>query len=135
MDENEIGRQVVDAALGKENMFPSIWTGMYAELPLPEALRMLYACGWQRFEISTEHLVSIETSDDPESLIEETLLFIQQHRLSTPQAHALLHANVAAMDKQKREQDIQRLLYHIEIAARFAVKTLIPAVVALTGLD
>lgn len=106
-------------------MIPSIWTGMYGDLPLPEALRMLSACGWKKFEISTEHLVSIEKSDNPESLIEKTQECIHQHKLSTPQAHGLLHANVAAMDKKDRERDIQRLLCHIEIAAKFSVKTIV----------
>ena len=45
-------------------MKPAIWTGMYAELPLHEALQTLNAHGWTAFEASTEHLVQIETDDD-----------------------------------------------------------------------
>ena len=106
-------------------MDPSIWTGMYGEFSLPEALRILSDCGWRRFEISSEHLVSIEKSNDPDSLIEKAQACICAHGLSTPQAHALLDANVASADPKRRAQDVRRLLHHIEIAARFSVKTLV----------
>jgi hypothetical protein len=38
---------------------------MYAELALPEALQVLHDQGWTSFEASTEHLVQIETGEDP----------------------------------------------------------------------
>lgn len=98
---------------------------MVVAQPLHDALGTLFTCGWKRFEISTEHLVAIETAADSEPLIEQALCVMQELGLATPQAHALLQANVAAADKQDRERDIQRLLHHIEISARFSVRTVV----------
>lgn len=106
-------------------MEPSIWTGMYGDLPLPEALRRLSDCGWRRFEIATEHLVSIETAADGDAIIAETRDCVSELGLATPQAHALLKANVAAMDTQNRERDVGRLLHHIEIAAKLSVEIVV----------
>lgn len=106
-------------------MNPSIWTGMYAELPLHEAIGVLHECGWTSFEISTEHLVQIETSKTADSLIAETRQCLDRHDLSAHQAHALLHANVAAAEDEGRECDIQRLMSHITLSARLGVKQLV----------
>jgi len=106
-------------------MVPAIWTAMYAEFPLHDALRTLHACGWRVFEISTEHLVAIETDHDPDSLIEKIQDCLHGLGLSTPQAHAYLSADVADSDAQKREQDIKRLLNHIDIAARLNVRNVV----------
>jgi sugar phosphate isomerase/epimerase len=51
-------------------MKPAIWTSLYAEQPLHEALKTLYDHGWTAFEVSTEHLVQIETADDAEVRID-----------------------------------------------------------------
>lgn len=106
-------------------MTPSIWTGMYHQDPLDQSLRTLHALGWNTFEISSEHLVGIETSAVPESLIEAAQQCAQELNLSMPQAHALLQADVAAADTDVREQTMQRLLRHIEIAARFHVRQIV----------
>lgn len=106
-------------------MIPAIWTGMYAALPLHNALRALHESGWLAFEISTEHLVAIEMSQDPDGLIAESKSCLQELNLSAPQAHALLAANVANADTQKREQDIKRLLRHIEISARLGARQVV----------
>lgn len=106
-------------------MIPSIWTGMYAEQPLPEALRILHEQGWAAFEASTEHLVQIEIDANPESLIDATNAYLAEHNLSMPQAHGLLGADVAQSDAAKREADIARLLHHIDIAARMGVQNIV----------
>lgn len=83
-------------------MEPAIWTALYAELPLHEALRTLHGHGWNAFEASTEHLVEIETLCEPETAIEQALLCLQELGLTMPQAHALLQADVAAVDAEQR---------------------------------
>ena len=45
------------ATMQPATMQPAIWTAMYAELPLHEALQVLHEQGWTAFEASTEHLV------------------------------------------------------------------------------
>lgn len=106
-------------------MAPAIWTALYAELPLHEALQTLHAHGWQAFEASTEHMVQIEAADDLEAVIERTLGCLQELGLSMPQAHALLQADVAAFDEDKRREDVKRLCAHIEIAAQLGVRTVV----------
>ncbi|MDZ4200234.1 MAG: sugar phosphate isomerase/epimerase [Kiritimatiellia bacterium] len=103
-------------------MMPSIWTGMYAELPLHNALRLLHESGWRAFEISTEHLVAIETAQDPHRLAEVAKDCLEELELSAPQAHLLLQADVAAADTQERERNIKRLLRHMEISALMNAK-------------
>jgi sugar phosphate isomerase/epimerase len=106
-------------------MEPAIWTALYAELPLHEALQTLHAHGWQAFEMSTEHVVQVESADEPEAAIEQTLCCLQELGLSMPQAHALLQADVAAFDADKRREDVERLCAQIEIAARLGVRNVV----------
>jgi len=106
-------------------MNPSIWTGMHGKLPLHDALRTLSTYGWRTFEISSEHLIEIETSGAPEALIAEAQECLKKLDLVAPQAHGLLHANVADPDPTKCEQDIARVFSHIEIAAQLGVKTIV----------
>lgn len=106
-------------------MIPAIWTSMFAELALPEALRVLHACGWAAFEVSTEHLVAIEQDKSPESRIEEVCACAKSLGVRLPQAHALLKADVAALDKTERERDLQRLMKHMDIAARLGVRVVV----------
>lgn len=104
-------------------MKPSIWTGMRGELPLHDALRSLSSDGWRTFEISSEHLIEIETSANADSLIGKAREYLLEADLTAPQAHGLLHANVADPDAAKCERDIARLFRHIEIASQLGVKT------------
>ena len=105
----------------RAQMGPAIWTALYAELPLDEALRTLHGHGWQAFEASTEHLVEIESAGEPVAGIERTLSCLRELDLSMPQAHALLQADVAAFDAERRREDLGRLSAHIEIAAQLGV--------------
>jgi len=106
-------------------MEPAIWTAMYAELPLNEALRTLHGHGWWAFEASTEHLDQIETAGDPEEEIGRTLACLRELDLSMPQAHALLQADVAAWDAERRREDMGRLRAQIEIAAQLGVRNVV----------
>jgi sugar phosphate isomerase/epimerase len=106
-------------------MKPAIWTSMYAELPLHEALRTLHQHGWTAFEASTEHLVQIEKADRSETEIERTQRCLEDLSLYMPQAHALLQADVAALDADQRRDDIERLCVHIDIAARLGIETVV----------
>jgi sugar phosphate isomerase/epimerase len=95
---------------------------MYAELSLHEAVRTLHDQGWRAFEASTEHLVQIERSESPNVLIAQTRQCLAVLDLSMPQAHAFLRADVAAPDEDRRQQDIDRLAHHIEIASQLGVR-------------
>jgi sugar phosphate isomerase/epimerase len=106
-------------------MKPAVWTGLYAELGLHDALRVLSDQGWTAFEASTEHLVRIEVDEDPDALIDRTRQCLTDLDLYMPQAHALLQADVADPDETQRRQDIDRLVRHIEIAAQLGVQTIV----------
>ena len=106
-------------------MRPAIWTAMYAEQPLHEALRTLHSHGWRAFEASTEHMVGIERDEAPEARIDEVRACLAELDLVMPQAHALLKADVAHRDGRKREKNVRRLARHIEIAAQLGVKVVV----------
>ena len=98
---------------------------MYAELPLVDALRTLHECGWCAFEISTEHLVAIETGRDPDALVDQAKAYMHNQGLFVPQSHALLPADVAHPDKQHRERDLKRLETHVDLSVRMGVRDVI----------
>ncbi|TFG68944.1 MAG: sugar phosphate isomerase/epimerase, partial [Anaerolineales bacterium] len=106
-------------------MISSIWTGLYAELPLPQALETLYTQGWTAFEMSTEHFVQIANAEDPTKAIEETLACLERLDITMPQGHAYLQARVADLDAEQRETDIAILEQHLEIAARLGLKVVV----------
>jgi sugar phosphate isomerase/epimerase len=105
-------------------MTPAIWTAIFP-LPLHETFRKLQALGWRAFEISTEHLVALETAPDADFLIEKALAALREAGATAPQAHALLKADVAAPEPGDRKRDIDRLLAHLAIAARLGVRTVV----------
>ncbi len=106
-------------------MIPAIWTAIHAKLPLHEAFRTLYACGWRAFEVSTEHMDAIEADPDPQRQIEEAVRCMNELGLIAPQAHAHLDVDVARSDVIQREKDINRLLCHLDLAARLGVKNVV----------
>lgn len=106
-------------------MKPAIWTAMYAELALHEALQVLHDQGWTSFEASTEHLVRIEAGEDPGAQIAQVRERLAELSLWMPQAHALLQADVADADEERRRQDIGRLARHIEIAAQLGIQNVV----------
>ena len=106
-------------------MTPGIWTGSYAKLPLHEALDALHAGGWRAFEIATEHLEAIEADPNPAGRIEQSRQCLHDLKLSAPQAHAYLAADLANPDDEEREADIKRLIRHTEIAFQLGVKNVV----------
>lgn len=106
-------------------MTPSLWTGMYAEKSLAEALRILRALGWKTFEICFEHLVQIETSPQLQRELDEARRVADELKVCMPQAHALLKADVAHPDKECRKQDIERVHLHLGLAAQLGARQVV----------
>ena len=106
-------------------MTPGIWTGAYGEFPLHEAIAALHACGWRAFEIATEHLTGIEGDPDPVGRIEQSRKCLHDLKLSVPQAHAYLAADLANPKDEEREADIKRLIRHTEIAFQLGVHNVV----------
>ena len=101
----------------------AVWTALYAELPLDEALRTLHQQGWTSFEVSTEHLV--EGDSDAAAMLEAVLPAVEELNIEIPQAHAYLQADVAADDTQKRRADMETLKRHISLCADLGVKVVV----------
>jgi sugar phosphate isomerase/epimerase len=112
-------------AMGSASVFPGLWTGIYHTLPLHQALARLQAEGWRAFEVSTEHLVALETAPDRDFLVDQAAGVIAALSIAVPQAHPLLKADVAAADAAARGEDIRRLLVHFALAARLGVKQVV----------
>ncbi len=106
-------------------MIPSIWTAMYAEMSLPQALKTLNAHGWTAFEMSTEHFEEIANAQDPSAIIDKTLACLESLELTMPQGHAYLPAQVAHFDQDRRETDIAVLEKHLNIAVQLGVKVVV----------
>lgn len=106
-------------------MTPGIWTGIYAHLPLHQALRALHGGGWRAFEISTEHLAAIEADAEPGRQVDLALACLRELGLEAPQAHAHLAADVAAPDAAAREEDIRRLERHTRLAAQLGARRVV----------
>jgi len=110
----------------KEDLMRSaVWTAFYAELDLHKALQLLSEHGWRAFEASTEHLVRIELDQHPDERIAQARQCLVDLDLDMPQAHALLQADVADPDPDRRGQDIDRLAHHIRLAAQLGVQVVV----------
>lgn len=103
----------------------SIWTGIYHKRPLDKALSKLHLVKWKNFEISTEHLVRIETSETPKMMIDQVNEVKEEFDLNLFQSHAMLFANIADSDKEKREEDLSRIERHIEISSKLGVRDVV----------
>lgn len=106
-------------------MIPSIWTAMYAEMSLPQALKTLHSQGWTTFEMSTEHFVEIEKAADSQSIIMETLECIDSLGLTMPQGHLYLQARIADFDDERRLHDVLVLEKHLEIASKLGIEAVV----------
>ena len=101
-------------------MKPAIWTGLYAELPLRESLETLHDHGWSAFEISTEHLVRIDSEHGRG--LDSVLAYVADTGIEISQAHAFLQADVASPDAKKREEDMSTLERHLSWCAKLGVE-------------
>jgi len=108
-----------------EQSTPAIWTAMYAELPLAQALTRLADQGWSVFEVSTEHFCELEDAPDRAARVDQVRDLCQQRGLRMPQGHGLLQANVCHPDSQRRATDIRRLEEHLRLAHALGVHTLV----------
>ncbi len=103
----------------------SMWTGIYHKIDLHKALESLHALGWETFEVSTEHFVLIENSEDADRLIKQANEVKQKRNLFTPQGHSNLYANITDPDPDKRKTDMESIKKHIRIAHRLGVKDIV----------
>jgi len=106
-------------------MTPAIWTAIPEGDSLPEALRFLRGCGWECFELSTEHLTEIADDPQPARRVEATRRILDELGAIMPQAHAHLPANVAHPDARRRSADIDLLLRHLECCADLGVRDVV----------
>jgi len=106
-------------------MSPAIWTAMYIEKPICEALKALHACGWEWFELSTEHLHQIEADSAQQARIEEVLQTLDELGVGMPQAHAHLWGDVAHPDAARRAADIGTVRREMVCCAALGVKNVV----------
>jgi sugar phosphate isomerase/epimerase len=100
----------------------SIWTGIVYGEPLAEGLRFLKSCGWNCFELSTEHLEEIDEDGDPAARTAELRNTLSELSLTMPQAHAYLRADVAHPDEGRRRADIETLIRHMSHCAALGIR-------------
>ncbi len=103
-------------------MTPAMWTAIIVELSPTEAVRALAGIGWEAFELSTEHLVMVADADAPEQAADELRDLADKLGVAIPQAHLLIHANVAAADDEARERDLATVMRQIVLCERIGIK-------------
>ncbi len=103
----------------------SIWTGIVYGETLSAGLGFLKSCGWNCFELSTEHLEDIDRDDDPAARIAELREALAKLSLTMPQAHAYIRADVAHPDEDRRWADTETLLRHMGHCAALGVRDVV----------
>jgi len=106
-------------------MQPSVWTGIFVDLPLHETIERLADIGWKAVEISDEHLDMIMNSAAPDEAIAKAKAAAARRGVATPQAHAHLSANVTHEDKAKRKAEADWVVRHFEIAAKLGASNVV----------
>ena len=102
-------------------MVPAIWTAIIMDGPLGDVLRFLHSCGWECFELATEHLEQIADDPNTPTRIDELKALMQELSVSIPQAHAHLHADIAHPDEAHRNRDLRILERHLDCCAALGV--------------
>jgi len=105
-------------------MTPAIWTSMRL-VPLSDCLRALVADGWKSFEVSTEHLKEIDDAAGPATKIDQTNRLLEELGATMPQAHAMLRADVASPDEDRRAGDLATLRRHLEYCKALGVRNVV----------
>ena len=103
-------------------MIPALWTAIVVELSPTDAVRALAGVGWEAFELSTEHLVMIAEADAPEQAADGLRDLADELGVAIPQAHLLIHANVAAADDEARERDLATVMRQIVLCERMGIE-------------
>jgi len=103
-------------------MTPALWTAIVVELSPTEAVRALAGIGWEALELSTEHLVMIADAQAPEQAADDLRDVADELGVAIPQAHLLIHANVAAVDDEARERDLATLMRQIVLCERMGIQ-------------
>jgi len=98
---------------------------MYIDKPICEALKALHGCGWEWFELSTEHLHQIESDRAQQARIAEVLETLDELAIRMPQAHAHLWGDVAHPDASRRQADIDTVRREMVCCAALGVKTVV----------
>ena len=105
-------------------MTPAIWTSMRL-VPLSDCIRGLVADGWRTFELSTEHLKEIDDAAEPGAKTDEIHRRLEELGATIPQAHAMLRADVAGADEDRRAEDLATLRRHLEYCAALGVRNVV----------
>lgn len=99
----------------------SMWTSILVELAPADACSRLVEQGWEALELSTEHIVAIADSPDPETAADEVRAIVDASPAEMPQVHLLISANVVAADDEQRARDIATVKRHVELSARMGI--------------
>lgn len=100
----------------------SIWTSILVELAPAEACARLLAQGWEGLELSTEHIVAVDTAPDQLAAADEVRAVVDASAAEMPQVHLLISANVCAADDAARAEHIATVKRHIALSARMGIR-------------
>ncbi len=104
-------------------MYAGIWTSILVELSPADAVRQIAAVGFPAVELSTEHIIDMEESENPEAECEALRSVVDDLGLRMPQVHTMLQANLASADDEVRERDLATVSRHVELAGLMGIET------------
>ena len=110
---------------------------MFLELAPGQALGHLAALGWPCAELSDEHLRTLCARVDLGQAAEEFQTAVRKADLSVPQAHLLLSADVANLNKEERSADLAAIKRQIDFCqlAGISVGVIHPACIESAGCN
>lgn len=104
-------------------MKPSIWTTMIYPSEPAEALKILAGHGWTAFELSTEHLAQLQAAGS--QALAKYAATRDRLGVQVPQCHAMLSADVASADSNRRAADLAQIHSDLDTCAELGIECLV----------
>jgi len=95
-----------------------MWTAIFVEASPSDALAMLGRQGWPAVEVSTEHA---DMMREDKSLLEPFAAAAREYGIALEQMHSYIQADVANLDADRREHDIEAVIGDLESCARLGI--------------
>ncbi|MGD8240064.1 MAG: sugar phosphate isomerase/epimerase family protein [Armatimonadota bacterium] len=101
-----------------------MWTSLFWDVPVEEALRKLAGHGWKHVDLSCEHLRELTEGEDP-GRIEGVRELADSLGMNLWQCHGFMDLKLADDDESVRGKSEAVLAQHLRLAGRLGVGTVV----------